>query len=142
MLSRVGDGGRPSPLRQKVIAERNRSLAAAALKAKPAVKPQGVASIQDVREWLLVNVAAVLEIDPSEIDSNRNLDEYGLDSMQSVCLSGDLERWLKVEISATAIWDYLDIDSLCGYLEGYWWSAIEGDSRLFTTWVSIPTGKT
>jgi acyl carrier protein len=112
------ESGPASPLRQKVIAERERSLAAAALKAKAAVKPQGVASIQDVREWLLVNVAAVLEIDPSEIDSNRNLDEYGLDSMQSVCLSGDLERWLKVEISATAIWDYPTIDSLCGYLEG------------------------
>ena len=65
-----------------------------------------------------MNIAAVLEIDPSEIDSTRNLDEYGLDSMQSVCLSGDLEKWLKVEIPATAIWDYPAIDSLCGYIEG------------------------
>lgn len=111
------ESGPQSPLRLKVIAERDRSLAAAALNAEAAVKPQGINSIQDVSEWLRVNVAAVLEIDPSEIDSNRNLDEYGLDSMQSVCLSGDLEKWLKVEISATAIWDYPTIDSLCGYIE-------------------------
>jgi acyl carrier protein len=117
VLTPVDDSGRPSPLRQKAIAERERSLAIAAAKAKAAVQPKGTATLEDVREWLLVNIAAVLEIDPAEIDTNRNLDEYGLDSMQSVCLSGDLETWLKVEISATAIWDYPTIDSLCGYLE-------------------------
>jgi acyl carrier protein len=60
----------------------------------------------------------VLEIDPATIDVSRNLDELGLDSLQSVCLAGDLEAWLGTEIPATAIWDYPTIDCLCEYLTG------------------------
>jgi acyl carrier protein len=108
----------PSPLRQRVVAEREQALAAAAARAPQVVRPERDITIQDVRAWLIANIAAVLEIRPSELDTNRNLDEYGLDSMQSVCLSGDLESWLRIEIPATAIWDYPTIESLCDYLGG------------------------
>jgi acyl carrier protein len=70
----------------------------------------------ELKHWLITNIAAVLEIDPASVDPRRNLDEYGLDSMQSVCLSGDLETWLGMEVPATAVWDYPTIDALCEYL--------------------------
>jgi acyl carrier protein len=69
-----------------------------------------------LRGWLVTNIAEVLEIEPASIDVTRNLDELGLDSLQSVCLAGDLEAWLGLEIPATAIWDYPTIESLCEYL--------------------------
>jgi acyl carrier protein len=69
-----------------------------------------------LRQWLITNIAAALEIDPATIDVERNLDELGLDSLQSVCLAGDLESWLGREIPPTAIWDYPTIESLCRYL--------------------------
>jgi acyl carrier protein len=69
-----------------------------------------------LRQWLITNIAAVLEIEPASIDPTRNLDELGLDSLQSVCLAGDLEAWLGAEIPATAIWDYPTIDCLSEYL--------------------------
>lgn len=72
----------------------------------------------EIREWLVVNIAGVLAIDPSAIDTSRQLFEYGLDSMQSISLSGDLGKWLEMEIEPTALWAYPTIDSLSGYLEG------------------------
>ena len=71
-----------------------------------------------VRQWLITNIAAVLEIVPDSIDVNRDLDELGMDSMQAVCLSGDLEAWLGLEISETALWDYPTIESMCDYIMG------------------------
>jgi acyl carrier protein len=70
----------------------------------------------ELRQWLITNIAAELQIDPGMIDVQRNLDELGLDSLQAVCLAGDLEKWLGVEIPETAIWDYPTIESMCKYL--------------------------
>jgi len=69
-----------------------------------------------LRQWLIGNIASVLEIDPATIDVNRNLDELGLDSLQAVCLAGDLEAWLGVEVPETALWDYPTIECMCEYL--------------------------
>ena len=69
-----------------------------------------------LRQWLITNIASVLEIDPDAIDVHRHLDELGLDSLQAVCLAGDLEAWLGTEISETALWDYPTIDCMCEYL--------------------------
>jgi acyl carrier protein len=69
-----------------------------------------------IRQWLVTNIAAVLEIDAAAIDVKRPLEEYGLDSMQAVCLSGDLQQWLGRSIPETAVWDYPTIESLCKYL--------------------------
>lgn len=77
----------------------------------------GSISTGEIRAWLVTNIAAVLELDPSAIDTSQELYEYGLDSMQSIGLSGDLGRWLKTEIEPTAIWAYPTIDSLSDYLE-------------------------
>src|SRR5687768_5580785 len=69
-----------------------------------------------LQQWLITNIAAVLQINPGVIDVRRNLDELGLDSLQAVCLAGDLETWLGTEISETVLWDYPTIESMCEYL--------------------------
>jgi acyl carrier protein len=69
-----------------------------------------------LRHWLIENIASQLEINPATIDVNRNLDELGLDSLQAVCLAGDLEAWLGVEIPETALWDYPTIECMCLYV--------------------------
>ena len=67
-------------------------------------------------EWLLVHVASVLEMPSEAIDVGRNLEDYGLDSMQAVGLTGDLQSWLGIEIPPTAIWDHTTIESTCEFL--------------------------
>jgi acyl carrier protein len=82
----------------------------------PPKRPKEPVNSAALRQWLITNIAAVLEIDEAALEVDRNLDELGLDSLQSVCLAGDLEAWLGIEIPATAIWDYPTIDCLCEYL--------------------------
>lgn|SRR5215472_8329258 len=67
-------------------------------------------------EWLVVHVASALEMSEEAIDAGRNLEDYGLDSMQAVGLTGDLQSWLGVEIPPTAIWDHATIESTCEFL--------------------------
>jgi len=38
-------------------------------------------------------------MEPGQIDVHQTFDNYGLDSLQAVSLSGDLENWLSTEIS-------------------------------------------
>jgi acyl carrier protein len=79
-------------------------------------KAERVQMRQTLRQWLIKNIAAVLEIDPATIDVSRDLDQLGMDSLQAVCLAGDLEAWLGLEISETALWDYPTIESMCDYI--------------------------
>jgi len=70
----------------------------------------------EVQDWLIRNIAATLEIEPSAIEVNRPLEEYGIDSLQAFSISGDLQIWLGLELPETLVWDYPTIESLCKYL--------------------------
>jgi acyl carrier protein len=67
-----------------------------------------------IRSWLITNIASVVNMDPSSIDVQQTFDNYGLDSLQAVSLSGDLETWLSREISPTV--DYPTVEQLARYL--------------------------
>jgi 8-amino-7-oxononanoate synthase len=69
-----------------------------------------------IRNWLITNIASVVNMEPSSIDVRQTFDNYGLDSLQAVSLSGDLETWLNREISPTVVWDYPTVDQLARHL--------------------------
>jgi|SRR5580765_2627004 acyl carrier protein len=69
-----------------------------------------------IRTWLITNIASVVNMDPSSIDVRQTFDNYGLDSLQAVSLSGDLETWLNREISPTVVWDYPTVEQLAQHL--------------------------
>ena len=69
-----------------------------------------------IRIWLITNIASVVNMDPSSIDVRQTFDNYGLDSLQAVSLSGDLETWLNREISPTVVWDYPTVEQLAQHL--------------------------
>src|SRR2546423_13861907 len=69
-----------------------------------------------IRTWLVENIASVVNMDPGQIDVHQTFDNYGLDSLQAVSLSGDLENWLSTEISPTVVWDYPTVEQLARYL--------------------------
>jgi 8-amino-7-oxononanoate synthase len=71
-----------------------------------------------IRTWLITNIASVVNMEPSSIDVRQSFDNYGLDSLQAVSLSGDLETWLNREISPTVVWDYPTVEQLARHLSG------------------------
>lgn len=79
--------------------------------------PAGAPPTEDaIRSWLITNIASVVNMDPARIDPNQTFDNYGLDSLQAVSLSGDLETWLGREVSPTVVWDYPTVDQLARHL--------------------------
>lgn len=70
----------------------------------------------EIQAWLIANIAAIVEIDPKDIDVAKPLEYYGMDSMQAMHLSGDLEEWMGRTLSPTVVWDYPTIDLLARHL--------------------------
>jgi acyl carrier protein len=69
-----------------------------------------------IRNWLITNIAHVVNMDAANIDVRQTFDHYGLDSLQAVSLSGDLETWLSREIPPTVVWDYPTVEQLARHL--------------------------
>jgi acyl transferase domain-containing protein/acyl-CoA synthetase (AMP-forming)/AMP-acid ligase II/pimeloyl-ACP methyl ester carboxylesterase/acyl carrier protein/NAD(P)-dependent dehydrogenase (short-subunit alcohol dehydrogenase family) len=72
----------------------------------------------EIETWLVERSAQLLNVPPSEIDIDEAFATSGLDSVQAVRLSADLEDWLEVKLSPTLIYDYPNIKSLARYLAG------------------------
>jgi len=71
---------------------------------------------EEIQLWLISNISAVVEVDPQTIDIHKPLEYYGMDSMQAMHLSGDLEDWLGRQLSPTVVWDYPTIELLARHL--------------------------
>jgi acyl carrier protein len=71
---------------------------------------------RDLQAWLVHTIAGVLQVHPEEIDTRRSFADYGLDSLQLVSLSGDLEEHIARPLSETIAWDYPTIELLVRHL--------------------------
>ncbi len=69
-----------------------------------------------VRDWLGQWLVTRVGIDPSEIAADRKFDDYGLDSLAAVELSGELEDWSGVELTPTRAWEHPTIGSLSRFV--------------------------
>ncbi len=65
-----------------------------------------------IQQWLVENIAGITGIAPCEIDITEPFANYGLESIDVVGLSGDLQDWLQRELSPTLLYDYPTIQSL------------------------------
>ncbi len=71
---------------------------------------------KNVEQWMVNNLAEMLNIAPKEVDIRQPFISFGLDSAQAVGLAGDLEEYLGRELPPTLIWDYPTIEALAKYL--------------------------
>ncbi|KEO82565.1 acyl carrier protein [Tumebacillus flagellatus] len=69
-----------------------------------------------IQEWIIDQICELTDLEASEIHPEEPFASYGLDSMSTVTLVGDLEEWLGLRLAATLLWDYPTIDALSVYL--------------------------
>lgn len=70
----------------------------------------------EVLTWLTLKFADWLEVPPDELDSQRTISSYGLDSISAVTLSVQLEEELGVELDTAVLWDRPTLESLAEHL--------------------------
>jgi acyl transferase domain-containing protein/acyl-CoA synthetase (AMP-forming)/AMP-acid ligase II/pimeloyl-ACP methyl ester carboxylesterase/acyl carrier protein len=87
----------------------------------------------EIQNWLVENIARRLEIPAAEIDINEPFANTGLNSVQAVGLSADLEDWLNIKLSPTIVYDYPTIATLAAYLADNSPNSDLGDSRIAPT---------
>lgn len=78
--------------------------------------PQSSPVRENIKSWLVSQLAERLELETNEIDIQRDFTEYGLNSIEVVNLSGELENLLGRRLPPTLLLDYPTIESLAEYL--------------------------
>jgi 8-amino-7-oxononanoate synthase len=75
-----------------------------------------IPSEESIQNWLISKLAQVLELEPLEVDIERDFADYNLDSVEAVNLSGELENFLGRRLPPTLLWDYSTVAALSKYL--------------------------
>jgi phthiocerol/phenolphthiocerol synthesis type-I polyketide synthase C len=69
-------------------------------------------AVEWLRDWLIRE----FNLQPEAIDNDRSMISYGLSSIHSVMLVGDLEDELQISFPPTLIWDYVTVNAMAEYL--------------------------
>jgi acyl carrier protein len=73
-------------------------------------------AVNTIQDWLVNQIAKQLGINAQTIKVTEPLTRYGLDSIDSVTIVGELEDWLDAELPPTLLWDYPTIEKASQYL--------------------------
>ncbi|MBW4520424.1 MAG: acyl carrier protein [Scytolyngbya sp. HA4215-MV1] len=73
-------------------------------------------AIEAIQTWMVNQIATQLSIPAANIKVSEPLTRYGLDSIDSVTIVGDLEDWLGEDLPSTLLWDYPTIAKAASYL--------------------------
>jgi len=87
-----------------------------AVPATPGRSPARPRSPEEVQDWMVAYLARILETVPAEIDVDASFEQFALDSVNAIGMTGDLEEWLGVRIDPMTVYDYPTIRSLSQYL--------------------------
>lgn len=73
-------------------------------------------SREDIETFLAQKLASGLSISPDEVDYTQPFSSFGLDSLRTMTLLGDIEMWLGRRLSPTVFWNYPTIADLAAHL--------------------------
>lgn len=69
-------------------------------------------SNRQYQDWILNWLTTQLNLKSDEIEPDKNLLLYGMDSVHAIMLVGDLESHFGIKLPATLIWDYPSVNAL------------------------------
>jgi len=70
-----------------------------------------------IRSWFIEKMAMIKQVDKSIIEIDIPFVEYGLDSINSLAIAGELEELMDIELPATLLWDYPTINKVTEFLK-------------------------
>ena len=73
-------------------------------------------SLEEIQTWLITHLAALMRVSPDEVHVQEPFTNFGLNSIDAVSLSGDLEDYLNRPLPATLLWDFPTIETLSRHL--------------------------
>ncbi|MEB3123440.1 MAG: acyl carrier protein [Snowella sp.] len=71
---------------------------------------------EKIEHWLSDKLANLLGVDSEEIDLEKSIFSYGLDSSVALSVTGELETLVDLELDPTLFWEYPKISELAEYL--------------------------
>jgi acyl carrier protein len=77
--------------------------------------PQSM-SVEEIQDWLALQIAEQLGVDADEIDLRVPFDNYGLDSVQTMSIANLGKQHFGLQLSPIVIWNYPNVESLSQYL--------------------------
>lgn len=81
-----------------------------------AISPRLSSDAEAIQVWLKTQLAERLGLNSDEVDIDEDFSNYGLNSIEAVNLSGDLENRLGRRLPPTLLWDYPTIRAIADYL--------------------------
>lgn len=78
--------------------------------------PQASLTVTDIQAWLIKHLATSLEMSPEEIDIDVDFIDYGMNSVEVVNISGELEHFLGRRLDPMMVLDYSNIRELSEHL--------------------------
>lgn len=69
-----------------------------------------------IRDWLIKRLAKQIKSEESLVDPRKSFEDYGLDSIVAVKISGDLERLVERRLSPALLFEHSNIDDLSRFL--------------------------
>ncbi|HXS85984.1 MAG TPA: SDR family NAD(P)-dependent oxidoreductase [Mycobacterium sp.] len=98
------------------IAQWREASSGAPRHAADAAPLRGTTDAGELAAWLAAQLADMLDLPPTEIDTSLPFAHYGLDSVRAVRLTATLAEHVGQELSPTLPYEYPTIDALCAYL--------------------------
>lgn len=71
---------------------------------------------KEITDWLVAEVAKLLELDRTQVSPEGLLVDYLTDSRDALSLTAELQVWLGREVSSYVMWDFPTIAALAAYL--------------------------
>jgi phthiocerol/phenolphthiocerol synthesis type-I polyketide synthase A len=78
--------------------------------------PPVLRSAEEIRDWITERLVSDVGLSPDEVDADKPVVSFGVDSMQFVVLVGELEAWLGVRFADNPLIDHPTINALSDYL--------------------------
>lgn len=73
-------------------------------------------TVSRIRDWLVMQVAALRDLPIDQIEVAMPLSAYGMDSAEAAILAVDLEDWLRIPLPSQLVWNRPTIASLADAL--------------------------